>query len=152
MSDRDDSNWTWLAFAALGWWLLATVLGACGLLFASWQIPWAVVVYCGLTTIASLFAFAAYGLDKWLAGARYGRRVPERMLHWLELMGGWAGALLAQQLFRHKTQKVAFGLLFWSIVAIHLVVIAYGAYLWAMGSDLPARPPAPSATSSSDAP
>jgi uncharacterized membrane protein YsdA (DUF1294 family) len=40
-------------------------------------------------------------------------------LHFFELLGGWPGALLAQQCFRHKTRKVSFQLLFWMIVAAH---------------------------------
>lgn len=130
MSDH-DSNWNWLAIAALAWWIAAAAIVVVGIFVPSLMVPWPLLIYCGCTVVASLIAFLAYGLDKWLAGARYGRRVPERILHWLELVGGWSGALLAQQLFRHKTQKVAFGLLFWSIVAIHLVVLAYGAFLWA---------------------
>jgi uncharacterized membrane protein YsdA (DUF1294 family) len=35
---------------------------------------------------------------------------------------GWlAGALLAQQVFRHKTRKVSFQLVFWLIVMLHQV-------------------------------
>ena len=46
-------------------------------------------------------------------------RVPERMLHAFELIGGWPGALLAQRRFRHKTAKFDYRFWFW------LIVIAY---------------------------
>lgn len=144
MTDRDDdSNWTWLAWAGLAWWLGAAIIGGAGLFVPSLAVPWPVIIYCGCTVIASFVAFLAYGLDKWLAGSRYGRRVPERILHWLELVGGWSGALLAQQLFHHKTRKFAFGLLFWSIVAMHLVVIVYCGYLWAAGGSTTPHSPVP---------
>ncbi len=68
--------------------------------------------------VASVVAFALYGSDK--RRARQERqRTPEKVLHGLELCGGWPGALLAQQMFRHKTRKVSFQLTFWLIVAVH---------------------------------
>lgn len=48
-------------------------------------------------------------------------RIPENVLHALELAGGWPGALLAQQVFRHKTRKLSFQLVFWIIVLLHQV-------------------------------
>ncbi|MCY1539162.1 hypothetical protein D9M68_747340 [compost metagenome] len=59
-----------------------------------------------------------YWQDK--ANALHGRwRTPENALHLVELLGGWPGALLAQQSFRHKTRKVSYQLVFWAIVATH---------------------------------
>ncbi|WP_147463771.1 DUF1294 domain-containing protein, partial [Pseudomonas amygdali] len=37
-------------------------------------------------------------------------------------LGGWPGALLAQQVFRHKTRKVSFQIVFWLIVLAHQVL------------------------------
>ncbi|KPZ15695.1 putative family protein [Pseudomonas syringae pv. viburni] len=48
-----------------------------------------------------------------------GQRTPENVLHTVELLGGWPGALLAQQVFRHKTRKVSFQVVFWLIVLVH---------------------------------
>lgn len=60
-------------------------------------------------------SFLAYGFDK--AAARSGRwRTPENTLHVLSLLGGWPGALMAQNRFRHKTKKEAFRSLFWVTV------------------------------------
>ena len=44
---------------------------------------------------------------------------PEVRLHLFELLGGWPGALVAQQAFRHKTRKLSFQLVFWGIVLLH---------------------------------
>lgn len=49
-------------------------------------------------------------------------RTPEKVLHASELLGGWPGALLAQQLFRHKTRKVSYQAVFWGIVVVHQLV------------------------------
>jgi uncharacterized membrane protein YsdA (DUF1294 family) len=70
--------------------------------------------------IVSVLAFFLYWSDKRKARAD-AWRTPENVLHALELAGGWPGALLAQQLFRHKTRKVSFQLLFWLIVLLHEV-------------------------------
>ena len=68
--------------------------------------------------VASLVAFAAYGLDK-RAAVRGRRRVAEATLHTTELFGGFPGALLAQQVFRHKRAKARYMIVFWLIVALH---------------------------------
>ncbi len=70
--------------------------------------------------LMSVVAFLLYWSDKRKARAEQWR-TPESVLHALELAGGWPGALLAQQLFRHKTRKVSFQLLFWLIVLVHQV-------------------------------
>ncbi|WP_095129923.1 DUF1294 domain-containing protein [Pseudomonas sp. Irchel s3h14] len=70
--------------------------------------------------VVSLLAFLLYWSDKRKARADHWR-TPENVLHAVELAGGWPGALLAQQVFRHKTRKVSFQLLFWIIVLLHQV-------------------------------
>jgi len=62
-----------------------------------------------------------YWLDK--RSAQDGsRRIAEKTLHLVELLGGWPGALIAQQLLRHKTRKVSYQIVFWMIVAAHQVL------------------------------
>jgi uncharacterized membrane protein YsdA (DUF1294 family) len=70
--------------------------------------------------IVSLLAFLLYWSDKRKARAEQWR-TPENVLHALEFAGGWPGALLAQQVFRHKTRKVSFQWVFWLIVLVHQV-------------------------------
>ncbi|MDP9688223.1 UNVERIFIED_ORG: uncharacterized membrane protein YsdA (DUF1294 family) [Pseudomonas mohnii] len=70
--------------------------------------------------IVSVLAFLLYWSDKRKARV-YHWRTPENVLHALEFAGGWPGALLAQQVFRHKTRKVSFQLVFWIIVLLHQV-------------------------------
>jgi uncharacterized membrane protein YsdA (DUF1294 family) len=84
--------------------------------------------------IVSVLAFLLYWSDK--RKARLDTwRTPENVLHAVELAGGWPGALLAQQVFRHKTRKLSFQLLFWMIVLLHQVFwidqLFLGAHLFA---------------------
>ena len=74
--------------------------------------------------VMSALTLAAYASDKWRATAGAGR-TPEIALHLLELFGGWPGALVAQQCFRHKTRNLSYQIIFWLIAAAHL-----GGWLW----------------------
>jgi len=66
----------------------------------------------------SLLAFLLYAADKRRA-ARREWRISEATLHLVELLGGWPGAAVAQQVLRHKRQKRGYMLVFWLIVAAH---------------------------------
>lgn len=68
--------------------------------------------------VASLLTFFLYWRDKHSA-LKDRWRTPETTLHFFELAGGWPGALVAQQVFRHKTRKLSYQLMFWLIVVMH---------------------------------
>lgn len=70
--------------------------------------------------VASLLTFVLYWRDKHSA-LKDRWRTPETTLHFFELAGGWPGALVAQQVFRHKTRKLSYQLAFWLIVVLHQV-------------------------------
>jgi len=73
---------------------------------------------------ASAAAVIAYGMDK--SAAQSGRwRTAESTLHVLGLIGGWPGALIAQQMFHHKSRKTSFQAIFLATVALNC-----GALLW----------------------
>jgi len=71
----------------------------------------------------SLLTFLLYLHDKRQARSG-GWRTPESTLHLCELAGGWAAAYLAQRLFRHKTAKGSYRLVFWTIVLVHQAAAA----------------------------
>lgn len=78
------------------------------------QSIWPLLLY----PLASVLCFILYWSDK--SSAQRGRqRIAENTLHLVELAGGWPGALLAQQAFRHKTRKLSYQGLFWIIVVLH---------------------------------
>ena len=68
----------------------------------------------------NLVTFAVYGADKRRA-KKDRRRVSEKTLFLLAIIGGSVGALLGMKVFRHKTRHWYF---VWGIPAILLVQIA----------------------------
>jgi uncharacterized membrane protein YsdA (DUF1294 family) len=100
-------------FAAL---CLLPLAGAC-LLLSRGGSAWPLMAY----GLVSLVTFLMYWQDKSRA-RQDARRTPENVLHAAELLGGWPGALLAQQAFRHKTRKVSYLVVLWGIVLVHEVV------------------------------
>ncbi len=69
--------------------------------------------------LMSLITYAVYAADK-AAARRKRRRVTGRTLHLLALLGGWPGALLAQQFLRHKSTKASFRSAFWGTVLLNV--------------------------------
>jgi len=82
--------------------------------------PACLVLYLG----ASALAFLAYAGDK-SAARNNARRTPERSLHLLGLIGGWPGALVAQQVLRHKSKKEAFRTVFLATVIVNCGALVY---------------------------
>jgi uncharacterized membrane protein YsdA (DUF1294 family)/cold shock CspA family protein len=77
--------------------------------------------------LMSVLTILFYGLDK--KHALIDRwRIPEVYLHCFELLGGWPGALLAQNEFHHKTRKSRYQRIFWAIVMLH--GLAWVAFLY----------------------
>lgn len=68
---------------------------------------------------ASLITLVVYAADK-SAAKRGAWRTSEKTLHLLALMGGWPGALVAQQVFRHKSAKPEFRAVFWGTVSLNI--------------------------------
>ncbi len=71
--------------------------------------------------LISALTFLVFAWDKSQA-RRGGRRVSERTLHFLELIGGWPGALLGQKFLRHKSKKLSYRVELAIIVIVHMVL------------------------------
>ena len=72
----------------------------------------------------SVLTFAFYAIDK-AAAQKGGQRTPESTLHTLALVGGWPGALYAQQLLRHKSSKESFRVVFWFMLVLNIAGFGY---------------------------
>lgn len=85
------------------------------------------VMWCLMVNVLTL---VIYGADKFAAKKAW-RRVPEFTLLIFGIVGGWPGAILGQQIFRHKTQKQPFKTYFILSVIVNSIAIAavYWLYL-----------------------
>ncbi|MBN2069694.1 MAG: DUF1294 domain-containing protein [Opitutales bacterium] len=86
-----------------------------------------------LYLIMSLLTFLVYTMDK-RAAKKDRWRVPEKRLHTLEFCCGWPGALLAQQIVRHKSQKVSFRRIFWLMTFFNVTLL--GTCFTPQGTDI----------------
>lgn len=108
-----SGNWLFTAGAAL-----IVLLALAANLFGR-APPWVVVAYLTLGIVSII----VYWFDKRAAQAdRW--RVSERSLHTIDLIGGIAGGLVAQQLLRHKTSKRSFAIVTLLIALLHTGVLA----------------------------
>jgi uncharacterized membrane protein YsdA (DUF1294 family) len=91
---------------------------ALGLSLALWRLglPPAYAGLAGVNAVTLLL----YGYDKRQAIVG-GTRIPELALHLGALLGGSPAALLGQQLFRHKTRKLSFQMVFAAIALLQIV-------------------------------
>ena len=101
-------------------WIAAVMVAGASALLWWLGLP---ILYAYLIGI-SIVTVLLYGYDKRQAIVG-GGRVPEVILHSAALVGGTAGALLAQGLFRHKTRKFKFRVVLVGIIVLQ-GAIAFG--------------------------
>ena len=93
-----------------------------------WGLLWAWLA------VINLITFLIFGLDKWKAKRKMRneavRRVPEKTLFLLAVLGGSVGALLGMYLFRHKTLHRVFRVGVPVILAVQLLLAAAIALYW----------------------
>ena len=116
-----NSKATPVRFFTLVFLVLALALvGLAGLLFGLEKDP--LLVWLAASNVA---AFILWGFDKSRA-RRGGRRVPEATLHLLALVGATPASFHAMWVFRHKTLKTRFKVLY----AIFLAVQTWAFIAW----------------------
>lgn len=93
--------------------------------------PWGILA-CWLVFI-NLVTFLVFGFDKWKAKRsekKEGvRRVPEKNLFLMALVGGSVGALLGMKVFHHKTLHKTFKLGIPLILALQ-IILPFGVWLY----------------------
>ena len=78
----------------------------------------------GAYLFVSTVTYFAYAIDK--SAAQAGRwRISETSLQLLALAGGWPGAIVAQQILRHKSKKGTFRIVFWTAVLLNCAGLAW---------------------------
>ena len=93
--------------------------------------PWGVLAL--WLIIINLVTFFVFGVDKWKAKRKETRestrRVPERTLFLLAILGGSAGALLGMKAWHHKTlhKTFRFGI---PVILILQILIPLGLWVW----------------------
>jgi uncharacterized membrane protein YsdA (DUF1294 family)/cold shock CspA family protein len=112
-----------------------TAIGICALVIVAvaTAIGLLPLMLAGLYFLASGISYFIYRSDKQAAAAN-DQRTPESQLHLAGLLGGWPGALIAQQEFRHKTIKQPFQTVFWITVALNLAGV-----VWLVSSGVASR-------------
>ena len=102
------------------------VLGVCALMagVAGVFLGLLPMLLVGVYFAMSGLSYLMYRSDK-VAARSDAQRTPEASLHLADLLGGWPGALIAQQQFRHKTAKQSFQVVFWASVVVNLAAMAW---------------------------
>ncbi|HHW87329.1 MAG TPA: DUF1294 domain-containing protein [Chloroflexi bacterium] len=77
---------------------------------------WAYLIAINVTTLI------LYAYDKAVAGSG-SMRVPERVLHVAELLGGTPAGFIGQRVLRHKSAKGSYQLNFWLIVVVQALIV-----------------------------
>ena len=74
--------------------------------------------------LINVCAFFMYGVDKWNAKHEL-RRIPEKTLLGIAMLGGSVGAYVGMKLFRHKTRKPKFYIGIPIIFAVQVGIVLY---------------------------
>ena len=94
--------------------------------------PWVIGIFIGI----NLLSFIITWYDKRIATQNQisthtqRNRVSEKTLCVYALSGGWPAAIIAQQYFRHKTQKKSFKYQFWLSIFINILLTVGSSYLY----------------------
>ena len=102
------------------------IVGSTGLILfaAAWFARAVPAVVPLLYAAMSLVTYVLYAMDK-SAAQRNQWRIQESTLHLFAFLGGWPGALFAQDHLRHKSLKAEFRFVFWITVVLNFIALAW---------------------------
>ncbi|PIR78093.1 MAG: DUF1294 domain-containing protein [Candidatus Magasanikbacteria bacterium CG10_big_fil_rev_8_21_14_0_10_36_16] len=81
------------------------------------------LVLIGYFILINLITLITFGIDKGKA-INNNRRIRERTLWIMSLLGGSLGALLGMKMFRHKTKKLSFQAMM-AVILVVQILLAY---------------------------
>lgn len=87
------------------------------------------LLICQFIALNTLVVPLFYWLDKQKAKRETATRIPEANLHVMAYIGGAAGSLVAQSIFRHKTTKAGFRRKTWLAMALNVGIFYLLSYL-----------------------
>lgn len=76
----------------------------------------------------NIFTFALFGYDKWISGGHV-RRIPEKVLWTMCVLGGSVGGIVGMYTFRHKTRKASFQFVLAGIFLLQMIGVGTVAYV-----------------------
>ncbi|PJA90407.1 MAG: DUF1294 domain-containing protein [Candidatus Magasanikbacteria bacterium CG_4_9_14_3_um_filter_32_9] len=79
------------------------------------------IIYLIIINIATFFYF---GLDKMKASLAH-KRISEKKLWTLSMVGGSLGGILGMHFFRHKTQKLSFQIIMAIILSVQICLVIW---------------------------
>ena len=100
---------------AVGFYAVLVLIAAMG------NLSWSIV---GWYALIGVVTYLVYAKDK-QAAQKGTWRTPESTLHLLSVLGGWVGAMMAQNYLRHKTKKPEFRLAYYLTVLVNLAALLY---------------------------
>ena len=100
---------------AVGFYAVLVLIAAMG------KLSWSIV---GWYVLIGVVTYLVYAKDK-QAAQKGTWRTPESTLHLLSVLGGWVGAMMAQNYLRHKTKKPEFRLAYYLTVLVNLAALLY---------------------------
>ena len=100
---------------------IAVLIATIGFPIYKQEYPIEVAYWIGIISIITILYYAR---DKAKAQSN-SWRISEDKLHLFSLLGGWPGAIIAQQVYRHKTAKKSFQRVFWATVIINCGLVAW---------------------------
>ena len=126
ISNNSNSNYAidYKSAHSIGIFYIILVLSFLAFLFYSFmheKLPPTIIIF---YIIMGIITYFAYSSDKSKAITKE-YRTSEKSLHILSLAGGWMGAIIAQQKFRHKNKKSSFQILFWITVFFNISILIY---------------------------
>lgn len=85
------------------------------------------LIYISVLIIMSIITFIMFGIDK-LKAKHNKRRIKEKTLLELTILGGGIGSLIGRIIFRHKTNKIYFTIVIFLSIISQIFLLLYS--LW----------------------